>query len=83
MTESYLANLSLYPGKSELPFLPSNMQVRHSGHSCYPVILYLISYLKINGMGFCSEARIGEQSDILLDTVANFFEDMKTLPKNV
>lgn len=25
--ESYLANLSLYPGKSELPFLPSNTQV--------------------------------------------------------
>ncbi|KAJ7943564.1 Protein COFACTOR ASSEMBLY OF COMPLEX C SUBUNIT B CCB4 chloroplastic [Quillaja saponaria] len=24
--QSYLANLSLYPGKSELPFLPSNMQ---------------------------------------------------------
>ncbi|KAI8528430.1 hypothetical protein RHMOL_Rhmol12G0148100 [Rhododendron molle] len=26
MQESYLANLSLYPGKSELPFLPPNMQ---------------------------------------------------------
>lgn len=26
-SESYLANLSLYPGKSELPFLPSNTQV--------------------------------------------------------
>lgn len=25
--ESYLANLSLYPGKSELPFLPPNTQV--------------------------------------------------------
>ncbi|XP_075480526.1 protein COFACTOR ASSEMBLY OF COMPLEX C SUBUNIT B CCB4, chloroplastic-like isoform X3 [Primulina tabacum] len=25
-TQSYLANLSLYPGKSELPFLPSNTQ---------------------------------------------------------
>lgn len=25
--ESYLANLSLYPGKSDLPFLPSNTQV--------------------------------------------------------
>ncbi|GAB2302416.1 Protein COFACTOR ASSEMBLY OF COMPLEX C SUBUNIT B ccb4, chloroplastic [Dionaea muscipula] len=25
--QSYLANLSLYPGKSELPFLPSNTQV--------------------------------------------------------
>lgn len=24
--QSYLANLSLYPGKSELPFLPSNTQ---------------------------------------------------------
>lgn len=26
-SESYLANLSLYPGKSELPFLPLNTQV--------------------------------------------------------
>lgn len=26
-SQSYLANLSLYPGKSELPFLPSNTQV--------------------------------------------------------
>lgn len=25
-SQSYLANLSLYPGKSELPFLPSNTQ---------------------------------------------------------
>lgn len=25
--ESYLANLSLYPGRSELPFLPANTQV--------------------------------------------------------
>ncbi|KAE9454039.1 hypothetical protein C3L33_14058, partial [Rhododendron williamsianum] len=26
-SQSYLANLSLYPGKSELPFLPPNMQM--------------------------------------------------------
>ncbi|KAL2940343.1 Protein COFACTOR ASSEMBLY OF COMPLEX C SUBUNIT B CCB4 chloroplastic [Bienertia sinuspersici] len=25
--QSYMANLSLYPGKSELPFLPANTQV--------------------------------------------------------
>ncbi|XP_020573590.1 protein COFACTOR ASSEMBLY OF COMPLEX C SUBUNIT B CCB4, chloroplastic [Phalaenopsis equestris] len=29
--QSYLANLSLYPGRTELPFLPSNTQVNISG----------------------------------------------------
>jgi hypothetical protein len=28
--ESYLANVALYPGRSELPFLPANMQVMFS-----------------------------------------------------
>jgi hypothetical protein len=28
--ESYLANLALYPGRSELPFLPANTQVMFS-----------------------------------------------------
>lgn len=27
LAESYLANLALYPGRSELPFLPANTQV--------------------------------------------------------
>ncbi|XVE84969.1 hypothetical protein DITRI_Ditri17bG0054400 [Diplodiscus trichospermus] len=45
--QSYLANLSLYPGRSELPFLPSNTQV--SNH------VYSISYassLIIGELGF-------------------------------
>ncbi|KAM7250736.1 hypothetical protein ACFE04_022619 [Oxalis oulophora] len=44
--QSYLANLSLYPGKSEVPFLPSNTQVRDIGISFLSTCVHITVYLK-------------------------------------
>ncbi|KAA8533064.1 hypothetical protein F0562_033403 [Nyssa sinensis] len=72
-SQSYLANLSLYPGKSELPFLPSNTQA---------VILQPIGYKGIAVIGgdtirgFTSSDQawitlIGEKLDATLTKVDN------------
>ncbi|XWS22528.1 hypothetical protein CRYUN_Cryun29cG0044200 [Craigia yunnanensis] len=49
-TQSYLANLSLYPGRSELPFLPSNTQVSHHVYSYAPSFHALESWDFFNAL---------------------------------
>lgn len=50
LAESYLANLALYPGRSELPFLPANTQVLI--HFILEILLHWSIYLS-NWYLFC------------------------------